>query len=64
MCLINVDLRHYDTGLTPREKREAIEECQRLKQIQALSGRWVLHPSHSPKRGSYNPLTGAPLESQ
>lgn len=61
MCLINIDLRHYDTGLTAREKREAIEECRRLQQIQALSGRWVLHRSHSPAKGVYNPITGKRL---
>ena len=61
MSLIMVDLKDFDTGLSEQEKREAIAECQRLRQIQALSGRWILHPDNAPRRGHYHPITGVKL---
>jgi hypothetical protein len=36
-------------------------EAQRKRAIEALGVRWVLHPSHAPRRGVYNPATGARL---
>lgn len=54
------DLRHVSTGLNADERREALYEFQRLKQIDALGERHLTHRANAPRRGSYNPLTGAP----
>ncbi|WP_133254666.1 hypothetical protein [Paraburkholderia unamae] len=56
-----IDLRHVETGLSEREKREAVEECQRLRQREQLGTRHLLHPANAPRKGVYNPLTGARL---
>jgi hypothetical protein len=34
-------------------------EAQRKQAIEALGERYLLHPANAPKRGNYNPLTGA-----
>lgn len=52
MSLINVDLRHVQTGLSDDERREAIQECRRLKAIDALGDKWLLSPNYS---GHYRP---------
>lgn len=52
MCLINVDLRHFETGLSDEERRQAIQECRRLKAIDALGDKWLLSPNYS---GHYRP---------
>lgn len=57
----NFDLRHYDTGLTDDKRREAILECRRLKQIDALGTRHLMHPANAPAKGAYNELTGVRL---
>lgn len=36
-------------------------EAQRKRTIEALGERWVCHPANAPKRGRYNPNTGAYL---
>lgn len=53
------DLRHFNADLTEDERREAIYEAQRMKQREALGKRWIAHPANAPRRGRYNPLTGA-----
>lgn len=60
MIAKNMDIKDFDTGLNDAERRDAIYESQRLKQIEALGTRYLVHRDNSPKRGSYNPLTGAP----
>lgn len=35
--------------------------AQRKRAIEALGERWVCHPANAPKRGRYNPNTGAYL---
>lgn len=52
------DLRHYVSPLTEDEKRQARMEGLRQKALQALGARYLCHPSHAPKRGTYNPITG------
>jgi hypothetical protein len=37
------------------------EVARRKRAIEALGEKHVLHPANSPKRGKYNPLTGAVL---
>lgn len=56
-----LDLSKIDTGLTPDEARAAREECQRMKQRAMLGDRYVLARANAPRRGSYNPATGARL---
>lgn len=49
---------------TLREMSEIADntiEAQRKRAIQALGKRWIHHPANAPKRGRYNPLTGAYL---
>ncbi|RQR87683.1 MULTISPECIES: hypothetical protein [unclassified Burkholderia] len=58
----NCDLRHYNTGLTDSERREAIYECQRLKQIDTLGARHLTHKANAPAKGRYNPITGVALK--
>ncbi len=36
------------------------EEARRKRAIEALGAKYLLHPANAPKRGKYNPLTGAP----
>lgn len=55
----NEDLRRLETGLSDDERRQVNEERNRLRQISMLGERWTLHPANSPKKGKYNPLTGA-----
>lgn len=52
------DLAKLDTGLPESEKR-AIH--RRVSMVAALGRKWLLHPSNAPKRGTYNPMTGARL---
>lgn len=61
MDLKMVDLLTIETGLTDREKREAIEECKRMRQREMLGTRWIGHLDNAPPKGTYNPLTGARL---
>lgn len=47
-----------------REMSEAADnslEAQRKRAIQELGERWICHPANAPKRGRYNPVTGARL---
>lgn len=55
------DLRHVRTGLPANEIKLAILESRRLQQIRELGDAWLLHKDNSPKRGTYNPWTGARL---
>jgi hypothetical protein len=34
-------------------------EEKRQKAIRELGERWIAHPANSPKKGRYNPITGA-----
>ena len=43
----NTDLRTIDTGLSEDERREAINECRRLKAIDALGDKWLLSPTYN-----------------
>jgi len=58
----NTDIKAWDTGLTEAEKRAARIEGLRQKARAALGDRWVLSLQHAPRRGTYNPLTGARLQ--
>ncbi|MDN7703293.1 hypothetical protein QZM15_32940 [Burkholderia sp. AU44665] len=60
MIAKNTDIKNFDTGLSDVERRDAIYEFQRFKQIEALGTRYLVHRDNAPKRGTYNPLTGAP----
>jgi hypothetical protein len=45
-----------------RELSNTLTEEDRLKKaIESLGEKWVAHPANAPKRGNYNPLTGAKL---
>ncbi|NSX18136.1 hypothetical protein HTY52_28950 [Cupriavidus taiwanensis] len=55
------DLRHVDTGLSATEKAEARRAGLAQKAIAALGARWTCAPEHAPRRGMFNPLTGARL---
>lgn len=44
-----------------REQADNSIEAQRKRAIEALGERWVLHPSHAPRKGVYNEFTGAKL---
>lgn len=57
----NTDIRHIDTGLSAEEKRAAREEGLRQKQRRELGERYLCHPANAPRRGVYNPITGARL---
>ena len=48
----NTDLLTIETGLSEDERREAVQECRRLKAIDALGDRWLLSPNYS---GHYEP---------
>jgi hypothetical protein len=60
MIAKNTDIKNWDTGLSDAECRDALYELQRFKQIEALGTRYLAHRDNAPKRGSYNPRTGAP----
>ncbi|WP_175958449.1 hypothetical protein [Burkholderia sp. BCC0405] len=60
MIAKNTDIKNWDTGLSDAERRDALYEFQRFKQIEALGTRYLTHHANAPKRGTYNPLTGAP----
>lgn len=62
MIAKNTDIKNFDTGLTDDERREAIYECQRLRQIDALGERHLTHAANAPRRGTYNPITGVALK--
>lgn len=50
-----------------RQMSEAADnspEAKRKRAIEALGERWVCHPSNAPRKGHYNPVTGAPLRRQ
>jgi hypothetical protein len=36
-------------------------EAKRKRAIEALGTKYLLHPDNAPKRGVYNPMTGARL---
>ncbi|MFC4518584.1 hypothetical protein [Cupriavidus pinatubonensis] len=55
------DLRHVDTGLSANEKAEARRAGLAQKAIAALGTRWTCAAEHAPRRGNFNPLTGARL---
>lgn len=37
------------------------ETARRKRAIEALGAKWIHHPANAPRRGRYNPLTGAYL---
>jgi hypothetical protein len=41
------------------EQADNSPEAKRKRAIEALGDKYVLHKANSPKRGSYNPITGA-----
>ncbi|MBB5508107.1 hypothetical protein [Paraburkholderia atlantica] len=43
------------------EQADNSPDAKRKRAIEALGERWVLHPSHAPRKGVYNPMTGARL---
>lgn len=56
------DLRHVDTsGIDPAELRELQEQAKRSHWQALLGDRWIAAKANAPKRGSYNPITGARL---
>lgn len=57
----NTDIKDFATGLTDAEIRDAIYECQRLRQIDALGSRHLTHKANAPAKGRYNPITGMRL---
>jgi hypothetical protein len=57
----NEDLRHIATGLTPDEQRQASEEGSRLRMLEILGDKWLLHPSRRQEKGVYCVRTGRRL---
>ena len=55
------DIKALDTGLSADEKATARRAGLAQKAIAALGARWTCAPEHAPRRGSFNPLTGARL---
>lgn len=62
------DVKHIKADMTDFERRELINESKKLQeaaiiaaQIAYLGPRYMAHPANAPKRGTYNPITGAPL---
>lgn len=47
MSLQMVDLKDYDTGLSEDERREAVQECRRLRAIDALGDKWLLAKNYN-----------------
>ncbi|MDE1139921.1 MAG: hypothetical protein PW999_09760 [Paraburkholderia tropica] len=43
------------------ERADNTPESQRKRAIEQLGERWIMHPSHAPSKGVYNPITGKRL---
>jgi hypothetical protein len=52
------DMRHLQADLSPEERRAANEKLARLRMLEILGDRYVLHPKHAPRKAVYNPVTG------
>ena len=50
----NQDIKALETGLSALDRHEAINECKKLKQIEELGERYLLHKANAPKRGTYD----------
>lgn len=55
------DVRHLEAELTDAERRESNERLARIRMLEILGDRYVLHRSKSPQKGNYHPTTGARL---
>lgn len=52
------DCRDLTAELSPEERRAAAEKLARLRMLEILGDRYVLHPSKAPRKAVYNPVTG------
>jgi hypothetical protein len=55
------DVRHLQAELTDAERRASNEKLARIRMLEILGDRYVLHRSNAPQKGVYNPTTGARL---
>jgi hypothetical protein len=56
------DCRHLTAELSAEERRAANEKLARLRMLEILGDRWVLHKANAPRKAVYNPTTGARLK--